>query len=155
MFSHFCLKSNKTKQNTQILTVSRFQCDAPRGVFWHTVCPPRSCATMTSRSGSCLSFPVLRTSLAGNLPSTRCGYCSPEAWHPALATEPGATWPGLPSCTSWYFQIKKLGSRPLLPMKKLEWFYTDFGKDSLRKTNADCHLIKQNKMHLYFLELFS
>lgn len=48
-----------------------------------THCPPCSRATTTSRSGSCLSFPVLRTSLAGNLPSTRCSYCPPWSLTPS------------------------------------------------------------------------
>lgn len=145
MFSHFCLKLNKQKNNNpKILTMSRFQCDVPHGVL--TCCPhcsPRSSAMMTSRSGSCLLFPVLRTSLAGNLPSTRCNYCSPlkpDTQHWTQNQE--ASQPGLPSRTSWYFQLKKQKSLPLLPMEKYEWFYTDFGKDSLRKTNAGCHLIK-------------
>jgi len=34
-----------------------------------------------------------------------------------------------------YFHFEELGSLSILPIEKQELFYTDFGKDSLRKTN--------------------
>lgn len=39
-----------------------------------------------------------------------------------------------------YFHFKELGLLSLVPIEKHELFYTDFGKDSLRKTNYKCRL---------------
>lgn len=144
----FLFKIKPTK-NPQILTMPGFQCDhltvlsdAPSSTLW-------SSATPTAPRGSCLSFPVLRTSLAGNLPSP--GVMTVLPWSPTPSTGHGTRRLHGQVCLPERLDIFKSRSMdhvPYFQWKKHEWFYR-FWK-SLRKTNTDCHWIKQNKIHLLF-----
>lgn len=132
-------------ETKQVLTLPRSQCISGEWVLtgctptaFHTEAPvPRS----HRPSGSCL-FQVRRTSLTRKetflpLGVINVSTLNPDTKHETTRTRTlhhGQVCHSLPQHLG-YFHFEELALLSILPTEKHELFCTDFGKDSLRKTN--------------------
>lgn len=148
MFSHFCLKTTKPPK---VSTIPRFQCDSNTSVLSLTRCTPHVIHTKAPvlrrhcRSGSCFVVSSSKNQL-GKETFLLLGVITVLALNPGTqhwTTRSRTMHHGL-VCLSKLLDISTSESldHSLLPTEEHELFYTDLGKDSLRKTNynVDCHL---------------